>query len=120
MLMEVYYEHYRENCCDKYWEPDTESIPYMVLIHYTGQRDEFKGFPLQKGFSCVSWNTDYPGILVNMELHRFDLITRAYKHSCVNGRYYTLDEFIGEVFSPRKATQKNEEKQQGVCQHGCR
>lgn len=119
MLMEVYYEHYRENCQDKYWELDTRILPYMVLIRDAVQRNEFKDFLLLRGFSCVSWNTDYPGILVNMELHRFGMITRACKHSCVNDRNYTPEEFMDEVFSPWEAAQKNEEKQ-GGCQHGCR
>lgn len=105
MLMEVYYEHYRENCKARYWELETKSIPYMVLIRDVRERNEFKDFLKSRGFLCVAWNNDYPGVLVNMELRRFGLIERACKHSCVDDRNYTLEEFMDEVFSPWEAEQ---------------
>ena len=58
-----------------------------------------------KGFSCVAWNSDYPGVLVNMELRRFALIEKACKHSCVEDRNFALEEFMDEVFSPWEAGQ---------------
>lgn len=100
MLMELYYEHYRENCRGKYWEEDVKCIPYMLLIKDVGQRNRFKDFLKENGFSCVDWNGEYPGVLVNMELRRFGMISKACAHTCVDNRNYTVDEFMNEVFLP--------------------
>ena len=75
-LMDVYYEHY--------WK----------------EREEFRRFLEQKGFRCVDWNQDYPGVLVNLHMRRFALIYRACKHLCVGDRNYTREEFLEKVFRP--------------------
>lgn len=117
MLMEVYYEHYAENCHLKYWELEPKLIPYMVLIKDIGERNSFKDFLKEKGFTCVGWNNAYPGVLVNMELRRFAQIEKACKHSCMGDRDFTLGEFMSEVFSPWEASHQVE-NEQGGCQHG--
>lgn len=100
MLMDVYYEHYSESCGNENVSRGSKIIPYMVLICDYKTREEFRTFLKSKGFRCVDWNHDYPGVLVNMELRRFGLIYRACRHSCVDDRNYTLDEFMQEVFVP--------------------
>lgn len=99
MFMEVYYEHYAKNCNGHYWGAEEKQIPYMVLIKDRDKREAFHDFLKNEGFSCVSWNRDYPGVLVNMRLRRFALITKACKHSCVNDRNYTEEEFLSEVYA---------------------
>ncbi len=96
MLMEVYYEHYRENCKGAYWE-ERKSLPYMVLECDKAKREEFKEILKRKGFRCVAWNDSYPGVLVNVELKRFGMINRACKHSCVDDRNYSIDEFMVKI-----------------------
>lgn len=118
MLMEVYYEHYAENCRGRYWEMEPKQTPYMVLIKDAAKRNGFKAYLTEKGFRCVGWNQDYPGVLVNMKLRRFALITKACKHSCVDDRNFTLDEFISKVFNPWEVEQAKDNIQ-GGCQHGC-
>lgn len=43
MLMEVYYEHYRENCKGAYWE-EPISIPYGVYDRDRKARNSFYGY----------------------------------------------------------------------------
>ena len=118
MLMEVYYEPYAENCRGKYWEIEPKQTSYMVLIRDAEKRNAFKDFLTEKGFRCVVWNQDYPGVLVNIKIKRFTLIEKAYKHSCVDDINYTLEEFMSEVFYPWEIAQANDDIQ-GGCQHGC-
>ncbi|MCD8106791.1 MAG: hypothetical protein LUE20_02360 [Oscillospiraceae bacterium] len=103
MLMEVYYEHYRQNCKGAYWE-ERKSLPYMVLERDKAKQEEFKEILKRKGFQCVAWNDSYSGILVNVELKRFGMINRACKHSCVDDRNYSIDEFTVEILG--SATKK--------------
>lgn len=98
MLTEVYYEHYRENCKGAYWE-EPISIPYGVYDRDRKARNSFYGYLTTKGFKCVTWNNDYPLILVNTELKRFGLIYRACAHKCVDSRNYTIQEFKDEVLN---------------------
>ena len=96
MLMEVYYEHYREKCREAYWE-DKKYIPYAVKIPDRSLREAFVAELSQMGFSCVNGINDYPVILVNTDLRRWASITKACKHSCVGDRLYTETEFRDEV-----------------------
>lgn len=111
MLMDVYYEFYSESCGNDAVSRGPKTTPYMVLIRDHKTRESFRTFLKGKGFRCVDWNPDYPGVLVNMELRRFGLIYRACKHSCVDDRNYTLDEFMQEIFMP---WQKNQAQSQSV------
>lgn len=98
MLMEVYYEHYADG--DMYRRMDKKSIPYMLLIKDRDKREGFKQYLKELGLRCVAWNSDYPGVLVNIELMRFALIHRACQHSCVGDRNFTMEEFMKEVLEP--------------------
>ena len=100
MLMEVYYEHYSENCRDRYWEIEDKSIPYMVIIRDKEDREAFKSSLQELGLQCVAWNGDYPGVLVNMKLMRFGMIEKACKHSCVDDRNFSRFEFTQEILKP--------------------
>ncbi|MCD8150310.1 MAG: HNH endonuclease [Clostridiales bacterium] len=100
MLMEVYYEHYLENCNGAYWK-ERKVLPYMVLVRDKTKRDELRTVLEKDGFRCVAWNEDYPGILVNVELKCFGMIEKACKHSCINDRNYSYDEFVEEILGSR-------------------
>lgn len=102
MFMEVYYEHYYENCNDSYWEMEEKSIPYMVLFPTVEDMQSFIGELKQDGIRCVSGNTCYRALLVNLELKRCAVIRRACKHHCVGDRNYTPEEFRKEVYEPWK------------------
>ena len=103
MLMEVYYEHYAENCCDRYWEKEEKSIPYMVLFPSNEEMQEFILKLKNQGYRCVSNNSDHRALLVNTNLQRCAVITKACKHSCIDGRDYTPEEFEQEILSQRLA-----------------
>lgn len=92
MFMEVYYEHYAENSRGHYWEEE-KSIPYMVLFPSNEAMQRFIEKLTAQGYCCVSNNTGYRALLVNTTLKRCGVITRACKHSCVNDRNYTQEEF---------------------------
>ena len=97
MLMEVYYEHYAENCRGWYWEAEEKSIPYMVLFPSNDEMQQFISKLKTQGYSCVSNNSSYRALLVNTALKRCAVITKACKHSCVGDRNYTPEEFEQEV-----------------------
>lgn len=102
MLMEVYYKHYYENCNDKYWGMEEKSIPYMVLFPTIDEMHEFINELKQDDIQCVASNHSYKALLVNLELKRCGVIHSACKHSCINDRNYTPEEFIEEVYKPWK------------------
>ena len=92
MLMEVYYEHYKENCRGPYWEEE-KILPYMVLERDKEKREEFRTYLLSIGYRCCSWNDSYPGVLVNTKLKRFALITKAASFGHLDGKNYSIEEF---------------------------
>ena len=94
--MEAYYEHYAENCRGHYWEEE-KTIPYMVLFPSNEAMQRFIEKLKTRGYSCVSNNTGYRALLVNTTLKRCGVITKACKHSCVNDRNYTEEDFEKEV-----------------------
>lgn len=97
MFLEVYYEHYAENCKNRDWELEQMSIPYMVVIKEKSAREVFRQFLLDAGFRCVHWNGVYSGILVNVELKRFSEIQKACSYKCIGNRNYTMEEFMEEI-----------------------
>ena len=98
MLLEVYYKNYKKNANGAYWE-EPKSLPYGVISKDPEIRESFYKFLKSEGFKCVTWNDSYPLILVNLEFKRFGLIYRAAKHSCVDSRIYTIQEFLDEVYN---------------------
>lgn len=101
MLMEMYYKYYRENSGSKYWLEE-KSIPYMVLFSSVDDMHDFMRILKADGLQCVSSNRCYRALLVNLELMRFGVIFRACKHSCVDNRNYTPEEFVEEIYKPWK------------------
>ena len=97
MFMEVYYDHYAENWCDRYWEKEDESIPYLVLFSSNEEMQEFILKLEKQGYRCVSNNSVYLALLVNTDLRRCAVVTKACKQSCIDNRNYTLEEFEREV-----------------------
>ncbi|WP_311561731.1 hypothetical protein [Peptoniphilus duerdenii] len=101
MLLEVYYENYKKNCRGAYWE-EPLFTPYGVYDRDPENRESFYDFLISEGFECVNWNSSYPLVLVNLELKRFGLIYLPIAHGCVDSRRYTIQEFLDEVYYPKK------------------
>ena len=104
MLMEVYYEHYAENCKEQYWEMEKKSLPYMVLFPSVEAMWQFMQTLEGDGLRCVSANRDYKGLLVNLELMRYGVIHRACKHACVDDRNFAPEEFRSEIYDGWRAS----------------
>ena len=100
-IMNVYYKHYEENCTKNYWDLEEKVLPYMVLICNKEEREAFRQFLESENFVCVTWNSLYPGVLVNMQFRRFALIHRPCHFSCVNDRDYSVDSFMNEVYNTK-------------------
>lgn len=93
MLLEVYYENYK-NCKGAYWEEE-KILPYAVREPDFYKREKFYRFLKHCGFRCVTWNYDYPVVLVNMRLRRFGLVYRACMHASLDDcKLYSLEEFL--------------------------
>lgn len=73
------------------------SVPYMVIIQDKTKRNDFKQQLINLGYNCEDWNESYPGVLVNVDLKNFALISKACKHKCVDNRNYTKEEFKQEI-----------------------
>ena len=92
---DMYYENYHDENC-----PDQEEVlPYMVLIHDHSKREKFKSFLESDGFSCMDWNDQYPGVLVNTRFKRFRLIHRPCRFPCVKSHDYTINEFMDKIYN---------------------
>ena len=114
MLMEIYYEHYAENCRDRYWELEKLSVPYMVLFPTVYEMHCFMDVLRRDGLRCVESNYEYRTLLVNLELKRFAVIRQPCKYKCVNDHNYTPEEFISEVYKTgRTAVQEEYQWQKG-------
>ena len=104
MLMEVYYEHYAENCGRRYWEIEDRSLPYLVLFPTAGEMREFIRRLDADGLRSVGTNGSHRGLLINLELKRYAVIERACRHACVDDRTYLPEEFVAEVYEDWKAS----------------
>lgn len=98
MFSEIYYEHYAENCRKNYWDLEEKSIPYLVSFSNFNERNQFMVFLNEQGFQCVNNSDSYKAILVNLQLKRYAVITKACKQLCVGYRTYSPDEFMKEVY----------------------
>ena len=87
----------------RYWEKESKSIPYMILFPSADEMHRFMEVLRGDGLRCVASNSDYKGLLVNLELRRYGVIHFACKHSCVGDRNYTPNEFISEVYKHWKS-----------------
>ena len=97
--MEVYYKHYKENCQGRYWEEET-SLPYAVKFVEEVSKLEMAKILERDGFACVNGLNEYPVLLINLELRRWASITRACKHSSVDDRLYSYEDFVKEIYYP--------------------
>jgi hypothetical protein len=99
MLMEVYYEHYKENCRGRYWD-EKISLPYSVKFTNDESKREMAAILNEAGFACVNGLNEYPVLLINLELKRWASITKPCKHSSVNDRLYAYADFLKEIYCP--------------------
>jgi len=102
---EVYYEHYKENMCGKYWEEE-KSLPYVIGFETVEERDEFGEFLSSEGFERMNWGTSTRGMLVNMKFLRWAAMEKAAGHSSIDGRSYKPDEFVREILEPWKISRE--------------
>ena len=104
MLVEVYYEHYKENCQGRYCEKESTSLPYLIRFPTVEDMHRFMGELRSDGLRCVESNHSYRVLLVNLELKRYGVIYLPCKHSCIGDRAYTPEEFVSEVYNDWKNT----------------
>ena len=98
-LMDAYYKNYSLRCRNKEYIDNAERVlPYMVLEKDRKKREAFRAFLETEGFTLLTWNSDFAGVLVNMEFRNFGLIYLPCKHGCVNNRNYSIQEFLDEVY----------------------
>lgn len=102
MIMELYYEHYAQNCKDRYWEMEEKSLPYMIGFPSVPEMFEFIEELKKDGLVSVGTNRSYRHLLVNLELKRYGVIYRACGHSRIGNRDYTVEEFKEEIYLPWK------------------
>lgn len=95
--MEVYYEHYRENCRGRYWDEE-KSLPYSVKFSDEASKCEMADTLNRAGFTCVNGLNNYPVLLINLELKRWASITKPCKHSSINDRLYSYQDFLDEIY----------------------
>lgn len=98
MFMDVYYEHYTKNCNGRYWE-EQRSTPYLISFPTVKNMQSFMDELRKDGLKCVSSNSSYHTLLVNLDLKRFAVIPKACKHFCKDDRTYNSEDFITEVYS---------------------
>lgn len=97
MLMDVYYESYGREV-NGVIDNGKHYMPYGVKIPEETEREAFKSFLLSEGFTCVSWNSIYPIVLINLELKRFGLNYLPVTHRCVEDKLRTVTEFLTEIY----------------------
>lgn len=94
-LLEVYYEHYANGKGDD----GRRVLPYMVNCLNDGEAKRLFDLLKSSGYQCVAWNVGFH-VLVNTEFRRFGMIHYPCKHSCVDDRIYTLEEFLRMFLQP--------------------
>lgn len=99
MFMELYYEHYKENCKGCYWEEE-KTLPYSILIQEREKREELEKVLLDNGFECVVYENGYPLMYVNLTLKRFGRNEKACGSSTINHAPMSLDQFKTEILIP--------------------
>lgn len=102
MFLELYYEHYAENCNGKYWE-EAESLPHGFFIREETLRREMDAALDREGFQCVCGENGYPLVLVNFTLKRYGRIPKAAGTATINDVDYTYDQFISLLEKFRNA-----------------
>ena len=104
MLMEVYYEHYKENCRGRYWE-EPKSLPYAVQIRSEDERRAFGAILDSDGLRCCNGIMGCNVLLINLDLLRWANIEKACHHSCLENRVFTKQEFLWEVYDAWRKNQ---------------
>lgn len=99
MFMELYYNHYKEDCRSCYWREE-KSLPYSILIHDKERRLELEKLLLDHGFTCVVHENEYPLMYVNMNLRRFGRNVKACSSAAINATPMTLEQFMTEILLP--------------------
>lgn len=98
MFMELYYEHYMENCRSVYWN-EPKSLPYAVRIPDKAERADLERILNDAGFSCVVHENEYPVMYVNFTLKRYGRNVKACRSSTVNETLLTKEQFLTDIFA---------------------
>ena len=99
MFQELYYEHYRETCSERYWEEE-KILPYSVLIYEQEKREELEKLLLDNGFRCVVYENGYPLMFVNLPLKRFGRNVKACGSSAINKTPMSYEDFKEKILYP--------------------
>ena len=91
-LMELYYEHFRENAQKNYWELEEKIIPYGLKFETTEARQEYIDKLERKGFRSVGTLAGYH-LFVNIKTKRFGSPMYSCHYALVNDRLYSPEEF---------------------------
>ena len=98
MWQEVYYEHYVENCRDRYWEEEKQ-LPYSVKCKSVQEKEQMEKLLKYDGFQCVC-STDCMALLINLQLKKYCSYPKAATMSCINHRSFSVENFLVEIYHP--------------------
>lgn len=97
MFLELYYEHYRENCRGAYWE-EFVSLPYAIRIPDKTDRIAFAGMLDNDGFRCVNPVNVYFVMYVNFTLRRYGSCEKACASTSINRELLSKDQFLTDIY----------------------
>lgn len=93
MMLEVYYEHYREYARKPYWELDQRVLPFGVKCDSMSEKELLVQKLRRHGFKSVGNAAEQLVVLVNLQLSRYASPFYACKHATVEDKLLTLSEF---------------------------
>ena len=91
-LMELYYEHYRENSQKNYWELEEKIIPYGVEFETIEAQQEYIDKLEREGFRSVGTLAGYH-LFVNIRTKRFGSPMYACHYTLVDDKLFSPEEF---------------------------
>ena len=91
-LMELYYEHYRENARTNYWELEEKILPYGVKFETTEAQQAYAEKLRLKGFRDVGTLKCFH-LFINIKTKRFGSPMYACHYALVNDQLYSAEEF---------------------------
>ncbi len=97
-LFELYYRTEED-----FWKEQNKVLPYAVNCQELKRIDKLVKLLRAEGFSFVPTLKGFPNqmttFLVNLDFKKYYKIPFPVHCSCVNGRIYTIEEFVEEVFN---------------------
>lgn len=99
MWQEVYYEHYFENCTDRYWEKEEKILPYSVKCKTVEEKKALETLLKNDGFKCVG-GSDCIALLINLKLKRYCSYPKPASMSCIHSRSFSVENFLYGVYHP--------------------